>query len=222
MHSVLGILLGTICSGGASFCLGTWVFRRLNLRLERIEHLGLALVVGAACLSQIVFFLCSIGAARRNVFLAIALLSAIFAVSSGGIKTWSGAKRIPLRWRCLFGMLFVSFGIVYLVNAMAPEMSPDGSAYHLPIAMRYLEAHGFENETHNLYSCLSNGIGLLFLPALSLYCGLRARHANMIADRNVEEIVAKQIEKRNERGGFIGRKFVETAQHPIGSFGEKY
>jgi hypothetical protein len=82
MHSVLGILLGTICSGGASFCLVTWVFRRLNLRLERIEHIGLAQVVGAACLSQIVFFLCSIGAARRNVFLAIALLSAIAVVSS--------------------------------------------------------------------------------------------------------------------------------------------
>ncbi len=167
MHSVVGILLGTICSGGGSLCLGACVFRRLNLRFERIEHLGLALVVGAACFSQIVFFLCSLGVARRNAFLAIALLSAIFAVS-GGINTWTGIKRIPLRWRCLFGVLFLSFGTVYLVNAMAPEMSPDGSAYQIPIVTRYLEAHGFENETQNLYACLSHGIGLLFLPALSL------------------------------------------------------
>ena len=86
MHSVVGILLGTICSGGGSLCLGACVFRRLNLRFERIEHLGLALVVGAACFSQIVFFLCSFGMAWRNAFLAIALLSAIFAVS-GGINT---------------------------------------------------------------------------------------------------------------------------------------
>lgn len=37
-----------------------------------------------------------------------------------------------------------------------------------------------------------------------------------------EEIIAEQTKKHNERGGFAGRKFVETAEHPVGSFGEKY
>ena len=168
MQSVLNILLGTICSGGTSFCLGAYIFRRLNLRFERVEHLSLALAVGAACLSQIVFFLCSIGLARRNVFVAIGLLSVIAVVRPRGIETWSRGGSIPLRWRCLFGVLFASFGTVYLVNAMAPEMSPDGSTYHLPIVMRYLEAHGFESDAHNFYAHLSHGIELLFLPALSL------------------------------------------------------
>ncbi|MBM18362.1 MAG: nucleotide pyrophosphohydrolase [Epsilonproteobacteria bacterium] len=37
-----------------------------------------------------------------------------------------------------------------------------------------------------------------------------------------EEIFVMQREKRKERGGFVERKFVEVAEHPIGSFGEKY
>lgn len=37
-----------------------------------------------------------------------------------------------------------------------------------------------------------------------------------------EEIISEQTKKRNERGGFENRAFVETAKHPIGSFGEKY
>jgi predicted house-cleaning noncanonical NTP pyrophosphatase (MazG superfamily) len=36
------------------------------------------------------------------------------------------------------------------------------------------------------------------------------------------EIIMEQMRKRNERGSFVGRRFVETAQHPIGSFGEAY
>lgn len=39
---------------------------------------------------------------------------------------------------------------------------------------------------------------------------------------SVEEIIKEQTKKRNERGGFSGRKFVETAEHAIGSFGEQY
>jgi predicted house-cleaning noncanonical NTP pyrophosphatase (MazG superfamily) len=39
---------------------------------------------------------------------------------------------------------------------------------------------------------------------------------------SVEEIVAEQARKQNERGSFANRTFVEKSQHPIGSFGEKY
>ena len=38
MQQVLGILLGALCSGGASYCFGTLLFRRLNLELERTEY----------------------------------------------------------------------------------------------------------------------------------------------------------------------------------------
>lgn len=37
-----------------------------------------------------------------------------------------------------------------------------------------------------------------------------------------EEIVAIQKAKSEKRGGFEGRKYVTVAEHPEGSFGEKY
>jgi predicted house-cleaning noncanonical NTP pyrophosphatase (MazG superfamily) len=37
-----------------------------------------------------------------------------------------------------------------------------------------------------------------------------------------DEIIAAQIKKRDECGGFAGRMFVSIAEHPVGSFGEKY
>lgn len=38
----------------------------------------------------------------------------------------------------------------------------------------------------------------------------------------LQDIIAVQQKKKQERGGFEGRKFVTVAEHPIGSFGEKY
>jgi len=37
-----------------------------------------------------------------------------------------------------------------------------------------------------------------------------------------QEIKTAQTKKYNDRGGFASKKFVETAEHPVGSFGEKY
>ena len=39
---------------------------------------------------------------------------------------------------------------------------------------------------------------------------------------NKEEVKVLQARKRAERGGFENRMFVEVAEHPVGSFGEKY
>jgi predicted house-cleaning noncanonical NTP pyrophosphatase (MazG superfamily) len=37
-----------------------------------------------------------------------------------------------------------------------------------------------------------------------------------------EEIISVQTKKHQERGSFSGRRFVTIAEHPTGSFGEKY
>lgn len=37
-----------------------------------------------------------------------------------------------------------------------------------------------------------------------------------------DDIVRAQDQKRIDRGGFEGRKFVTTAEHPVGGYGEKY
>jgi hypothetical protein len=168
MQQVLAILLGTLCSGGTSFCLGMFLLRRLNLELERTEYTALAFVTGSACYSQLVFLLCAISLARPYVFIAVGLLAGLILICTWGKATHITFARLPTRWKWLFGALFAAFSVVYLVNALAPEMSPDGSAYHLPFLARYLRAHGFTRIDQNLYASLPQGIDLLFLPAVSL------------------------------------------------------
>ena len=166
MQQMFRILLGALFSGGASYCFGTLLFRRLNLRLERTECLALAFVAGSACFSAVIFVLCSMGLARKELFVALALVALVAVICTRGNTNYINCPAPIPGWP--FGVLFAAFGIVYLVNALAPEMSPDGSAYHLPFVARYLRAHGFERIDQNLYANLPQGIELLFLPAFSL------------------------------------------------------
>jgi hypothetical protein len=168
MQQVLAILLGALCSGGTSLCFGAFLLRRLHLELERTEYAALAFVTGSACYSQLVFLFSATSLARPYVFIAVGLLAALFIVCTRGNVSHTTFARFPTRWKWLFGALFACFGIVYLVNALAPEMSPDGSAYHLPFVTHYLRAHGFTRIDQNLYANLPQGIDLLFLPAVSL------------------------------------------------------
>jgi len=43
--------------------------------------------------------------------------------------------------------LFALFAYLYFFNAMAPEVSPDGSSYHLGLVSRYLLAHAFLSQS---------------------------------------------------------------------------
>src|SRR5581483_8444362 len=57
--------------------------------------------------------------------------------------------------------------VVYVANAMAPEISPDGSAYHLGVVSRYLREGGFHRITTNMYANLSQGGEMLFVFAFA-------------------------------------------------------
>jgi hypothetical protein len=50
---------------------------------------------------------------------------------------------MPVPWRLLFGVIWLVFGVVYFVYALAPESSPDGSTYHLGLVARYARERGF-------------------------------------------------------------------------------
>src|SRR4029077_1434168 len=106
--------------------------------------------------------------ARKELFAALGLLAGVAVIWTHRNVSHTKFAPLPDRWMWPYGVLFAAFGIVYLVNALAPEMSPDGSAYHLPFVARYLRAQGFERISQNLYGSLSQGIELLFLPAVSL------------------------------------------------------
>jgi hypothetical protein len=70
-------------------------------------------------------------------------------------------------WKVLFGVVFGAFTVLYFFNALAPEVSPDGSTYHLGLVARYLREHGFTRITTSMYANLSQGMEMLFLFAFA-------------------------------------------------------
>jgi hypothetical protein len=137
---------------------------RLLLR-DAVTDPGISFVCGAAVLSPAVFALAAAGAAYALVFLGL-----------GGAVLWSGRRHTLLshskpvrRGPAVYALLvlFLAYFAVYFVHAMAPEISPDGTAYHLGLVARYMREHGFHRITTNIYASLSQGIEMLFLFAFS-------------------------------------------------------
>ena len=62
-------------------------------------------------------------------------------------------------------MAFAAFTYLGFFNALAPEHSSDGMAYHLNEVLKYRSAHGFPHITTDVYANLSQGIELLYLLA---------------------------------------------------------
>src|ERR1035441_42722 len=138
---------------------------------------GVRLVSGAALLSLLVCALCGAGLAYPLVFLAIGFLAIGGAVVAG--RGWGRTKRVQGDPRgpggpphctatsIVFGIAFGMFVVLYLANAMAPEISPDGATYHLGLVSRYLREHGFVRITDNLYAAMPEGVEMLFLFAFA-------------------------------------------------------
>jgi len=168
MPQAFHILFGAGFTVAVSLALGKLLLRSLRVRLYRQEEHVFAFVTGAACLSLLTFLLSAAGAARKGVFLAVGL-------SALALAFWRGVHRsigeslppIPGMWKWLLRAAFAVFGVLYFFNAMAPEMSPDGVAYHLGLVSRYFRAHGFVRITTNMYANISQGVEMLFLFAFA-------------------------------------------------------
>src|SRR5262245_38583045 len=168
MPQAVYILFGAAFTVAVSLAAGRLLLRGLSIKLYRQEEHALAFVTGAACLSLLTFLLCAVGAARKGVFLAVGLAVLAFAFRRGAHRAQGDPlKPIPPVWQWLFRGVFSVFLVLYFFNAMAPEMSPDGVAYHLGLVSRYLRAHGFERITTNMYANLSQGVEMLFLFAFA-------------------------------------------------------
>jgi hypothetical protein len=164
--ALLSVLFGGVFTVLTAWALGAVLLRRLALEFYPWEERLLAFITGSACLSALVFLLCSVKLARKGVFLAlgIAILGYAF-YSRAHVSQARALPPLSPAWRCAFGVLFIGFALFYLTNAMAPEMSPDGMAYHLGVVAKYRAAHGFTIITTNMHDNLSQGIEMLFLFA---------------------------------------------------------
>ncbi|HVX66728.1 MAG TPA: glycosyltransferase family 39 protein [Bryobacteraceae bacterium] len=169
MPQVFYILFGALFTVAVMMALGGLALRRLALRFHRQEERLFAFVTGAALLSLLIFVLASVHLVSKGTFYALGI--AILALAAR-FRLWRAAGE-PLAglsrgWRLLFWPLFLLFAYVYFINAMAPEWSPDGSAYHLGLVSRYLRAHGFYPIATDMYAHLSQGTELLYLFAYSI------------------------------------------------------
>ncbi len=165
---LLSVLFGALLTVAVSTAMGKLLLGALRLRFRREEDYIFSFVTGSACLSLLVFALAATQTARKGVFLilGVAALGAAFARRRAPLDD-KPQPPLPRYWKPLFGVLFALFTYLYLFNAMAPEMSPDGSAYHLGLVWRYLRAHGFVHITTNMYAYLSQGTEMLYLYAFA-------------------------------------------------------
>lgn len=164
----LSILFGASLTVLSAAGLGRLLLQALSLRFRRGEEWVLAFVTGASCLSFLVFVLAALHLARWEVFLALGLLITVMGISRGAHKP--SAERLPELdpfWRGIFTTGLTLFGLLYFINALAPEVSPDGSGYHLGLVSRYLRQHGFVRITTDMYAGLSQGAEMLFLFAFA-------------------------------------------------------
>src|SRR5271157_1638625 len=167
MHPALNSLAGAAATVAASFSLGKLFLDRIGARLHRAEYLTLAFLTGSACLSAVIFVISAVHLARKGVFLCVA----------GGIvfAAWrakGGAAREPSppmpRWLAALAIaLALPFFVLYFFTALAPEVSPDGSTYHLGNVLRYWANHGLV-PIRNMYGALPEGLEMLYLVGFSI------------------------------------------------------
>ena len=168
MPQALYILFGAAFTVAVCWAFGQLLLGGLSLEFRRQEQPVFAFLLGAPCLSLLVFLLAITGLAYKGVFLGCGL--AVLALAIRQVRDLPHGESLPplpRLWRILFGVVFAVFTVLYFFNAMAPEMSPDGAAYHLGLVARYLREHGFPRITTNIYANLSQGVEMLFLFAFA-------------------------------------------------------
>jgi len=172
MNQVIHILFGAGFTVAICLASGWLLLRRLGVGFRGGEAALFAFPAGAACVSTAVFFLCVVHQARRGVFLWAGLAVIAWAVWVRLSERRPDpqpdlVKRLPTPWKILFCLAFTAFFFLYFFNALAPEVSPDGSGYHLENVARYWRLHGFAWDHRTLYSALSQGMEMLFLVAFT-------------------------------------------------------
>src|SRR4249919_224651 len=132
MPQAVYILFGAAFTVVVAIAAGRLILRMAGTRLTSSEEDSVAFVAGSAVLSLLVFLLLAVGLARKGIFLAlgVAILAAAWRAGAHRRGTERLVRMPPLsRW--LYIVVFAAFTCLYVANAMAPEISPDGVSYHL-------------------------------------------------------------------------------------------
>lgn len=165
---MLSVLFGAGITLVAAWSAGQVLTARLRLGLTREERPLYALVLGAAGLSMALFALAAAGLVSDVTLLGLAVVLGGAAWRWGRMEAEGEAvAELPRLWRRLFTGVWGVFGVIVLLHALAPEMSPDGSSYHLGVVARFYRAHGFTPVPHLMYGQMAQGFDILYLMAFA-------------------------------------------------------
>lgn len=169
MTSAWPILFGALFTSTTAIAAGLLLIHYLRIRLHRHELIPFAFVSGSSLLSTFVFLLLALWIAKPWVF-------ALTGCVTIGWCLWRRAWRangsvelapVPVWWKALLTLGLLAFGLFMFAHALAPETSPDGTAYHLGTVGRYFRNGGFDRYTTNMYANMPMGVEMLFLFAYS-------------------------------------------------------
>ena len=167
------ILVVTLFTFLTCIAAGKTILKLLRAKLYRSEELFFGFVLGAACLSVIVLLLGVAGLAYPWVFLAVGFSWIAIAYKFKALH-WTSERLPPLErpWSILFAALYGVFAILYLGNALSPEVSADGTLFHVALPALYSRAHQIPPITTNFLASFPEGMEMLFLFAFAF-----ARHS---------------------------------------------
>lgn len=163
MKEAAYVLFGAAFTIAAAWAAGRWMLARLRIDFPyREEERAFSFLLGSALLSQGVFVLAAAHVLYKGTLLALGVAALALGARRSNARCFPALPRL---WVWLAAPAFTLFSLLYVSHAMAPEMSPDGSAYHLGLVSRYYREHGFPAVTTNIYANLSQGVEMLFLFA---------------------------------------------------------
>lgn len=165
---VAAILFAGAFTFFVSLLLGKSLLKLLRVRLYRCEELFFGLVLGAACLSTVIFILSVLHLAYPQVFFVTGCGIIALAWRYGSIRfAPDELSSLPPKWSLLFIAIYGVFAALYFVVALCPESSVDGTVYHVALPALYLREHHIPAITTNMLSTLSEGVEMLYLFAFS-------------------------------------------------------
>jgi hypothetical protein len=139
-----------------------------NICLRRLPvPWPIALAVGAAAESSVIFLLLVAGVGNRAGFMSFGAvcLAAYWWLGRGAPRRADPAQAPADRVTVyLAGAALAFYAVLYLINALAPELEPDAIAYHLGLTAEYVRLGGFPSRV-GFYEMLPQGLEMLFVPA---------------------------------------------------------
>ena len=157
MPEILRILLGGSLPVVSAYCLGRFLLRRLPLPG------AIALAVGAALLSHLIFLTLLAGAANLWTFLLLAVVTAAL----GTLKAQRAGANSPGLPHPIYLAIFGAYGVLYFLHALAPEIRSDGYTYHLGLPAEWLRLGSFSGRIA-FFEMLPQGLEMLFMFAFAL------------------------------------------------------